>query len=613
MKKIFTFIVLFVVSLYSMAQTPFFYEWKNGYCTRRYLSDVDSITFDSNQKPFDSTTYDRLGGAWKMEVVSDYDGPLTFDVTVLTDEEGGSAYEKYCFVTGLSGYSFMIARLDCHFDESTGEGYVAFPMPYVSVEGVNFGSFVGDIHLYGVSEDNQLYSSAEIRGVWNDDMSEITFEAAPKMGMVVVNGNGHLYGWWDRFVVVKMVRSKMKYNAMNLALSGGKVCSDNSVAITPNEVITTSIKRAETAFMDSSVNNWRPDTFEVAYKDNTKNETKDDVATVNMDKEWRTSTAGAQSQYFYEWKNGACFQRSLAEVDSITFSLPAMEETPIVGAWSNGGSLIKFNADGTGTIEEEGEVLPFGYTFNSSTSVVTITSGVFWEEEIKQIKIKFISDNIIQLGWWIDGEWYFEEDEKYYRQDGNEAKVNKVDLGLPSGTLWADRNVGADSPEAYGDYFAWGETEPKSAYTWDTYKWCNGSYNTLTKYCYESTYGTEDNKTTLDLVDDAAYVNMGKDWRMPTETQMNELNSKCTWTWTTQNGTKGCKVTGPNGNSIFLPAAGARYDGSLGYAGSYGCYWSASLDESYSDSAWYLGFSSSDHGAYNYVRTNGLLVRAVAR
>ena len=113
-------------------------------------------------------------------------------------------------------------------------------MPYVSVERVNFGSFVGDIHLYGVDESNKLYSSAEIKGVWNDDMSEITFEAAPKMGMVIVV-DGQLYGWWDRFVVVKMVKTKMKYNTMNLALSNGNVCSDNSVAITPNEVITTSI------------------------------------------------------------------------------------------------------------------------------------------------------------------------------------------------------------------------------------------------------------------------------------------------------------------------------------------------------------------------------------
>lgn len=173
---------------------------------------VEGATIDENNKSTvvtlkdnDSNPYDRLSGAWMMEVVSDYDGPLTFDVSVLTDEEGGSAYEKYCVVTGLSGYSFMTARLDYHFDESTEVGYVAFSMPYVSVEGVDFGSFIGDIHLYGVSESNQLYSSAEIKGVWNDDMSEITFEAAPKMGMVIVV-DGQLYGWWDRFVVAKMVK-----------------------------------------------------------------------------------------------------------------------------------------------------------------------------------------------------------------------------------------------------------------------------------------------------------------------------------------------------------------------------------------------------------------------
>lgn len=321
----------------------------------------------------------------------------------------------------------------------------------------------------------------------------------------------------------------------------------------------------------------------------------------------------AQSQYFYEWKDGKYILRSVSEIDSITFSLPPQGQTPIVGAWSNGESLIKFNADGTGSIEEEGEVLPFGYTFNSSTNVVTITSGVFWEEEIKQIKIKFIADNIIQLGWWINGEWYFEEDEKYYRQDGNEAKVNMVDLGLPSGTLWADRNVGADSPDAYGDYFAWGETEPKSTYNWSTYKWSRGSYDIMTKYCTNSSYGTVDNKTVLDLEDDAAYVNMGAEWRMPTYYEQEELLTKCTWTWTTQSGTKGYRVTGPNGNSIFLPAAGYRDGSSLDYAGSSGYYWSASLVESDPDGAWYLVFGSSNYYTSDYDRFYGYTVRAVAR
>ena len=98
-----------------------------------------------------------------------------------------------------------------------------------------------------------------------------------------------------------------------------------------------------------------------------------------------------------------------------------------------------------------------------------------------------------------------------------------VDLGLPSGTLWADRNVGADAPEAYGDYFAWGEVTPKTEYNWSTYKWCNGDAYSQTKYFTSSSYGTVDGKTTLDLEDDAAYVNMGSEWRMPTNAEQDEL------------------------------------------------------------------------------------------
>lgn len=196
--------------------------------------------------------------------------------------------------------------------------------------------------------------------------------------------------------------------------------------------------------------------------------------------------------------------------------------------------------------------------------------------------------------------------------------IGAVDLGLPSGTLWADRNVGADSPEDYGDYFAWGETSTKNTYDWSTYKWCRGSSNTMTKYCTDSYYGTVDNKTVLDLKpldlkDDAAYINMGKKWRMPTDDEQEELESKCTWTRTSQNGAEGYKVTGPNGNSIFLPAAGYRYDSSLGNAGSYGYYWSASLYKSHPNRARYLYFYFSDHYTYYGHRYNGYTVRAVVR
>jgi len=190
-----------------------------------------------------------------------------------------------------------------------------------------------------------------------------------------------------------------------------------------------------------------------------------------------------------------------------------------------------------------------------------------------------------------------------------------VDLGLPSGTLWATCNVGANAPEEYGDYFAWGETAPKDYYDWSTYKWCNGSSTTLTKYCTNSSNGYNgfvDNKTELDPEDDAAYVNWGSSWCMPTREQIQELCDKCTWTWTQRNGVNGQLVTGPNGNTLFLPAAGGRWDESLYQAGTDGFCWSRTLGTSGPSYAYRLYFYSGDWGCWkDGLRGGGLAVRAV--
>jgi len=201
----------------------------------------------------------------------------------------------------------------------------------------------------------------------------------------------------------------------------------------------------------------------------------------------------------------------------------------------------------------------------------------------------------------------------------NVPKTEYVDLGLPSGTLWATYNIGADSPEDYGDYFAWGETEGyndgKTDFSWGTYRWCNnGSDRTLTKYNTSSGYGTVDNKTELDLEDDAAYVNWGPAWRMPSDEQFEELiNSSYTTTeWTTQNGVYGRKITSKaNGNSIFLPAAGGRNVSSLYYAGSGGYYWARTLYTSSPGRAWRLYFGSSDIDMRSSDRCYGHSVRPV--
>ncbi len=188
-----------------------------------------------------------------------------------------------------------------------------------------------------------------------------------------------------------------------------------------------------------------------------------------------------------------------------------------------------------------------------------------------------------------------------------------VDLGLPSGLLWATCNVGAENPEDYGNYYAWGETDTKDNYSWSTYKY-GSDWDVLTKYNTNSNNGIVDNKTVLDPEDDAAHVNWGGAWRMPTDEEIGELINNCTTEWTTINGKNGYKVTSNiNNNHIFLPAAGCRYDSSLDGGGSYGNYWSSSLNSGCPDFAWYLIFDSSDFLGYiaGYYRYCGFFVRAV--
>ena len=178
---------------------------------------------------------------------------------------------------------------------------------------------------------------------------------------------------------------------------------------------------------------------------------------------------------------------------------------------------------------------------------------------------------------------------------GTENGYDYVDLGLPSGLKWATCNVGAPTPEGYGNYYAWGETTTKSTY-------------------YSSTYTYSSNPTTLPLNKDAAAVNMGGSWRMPTKEEWGELMDECSWFW--KYGYNG-KVSGylvkskHNGNSIFLPAAGYRGSSDLDNAGSYGYYWSSSLHSGHSGSAYNLNFDSGDVSWSGYGRYCGQSVRGV--
>lgn len=180
-----------------------------------------------------------------------------------------------------------------------------------------------------------------------------------------------------------------------------------------------------------------------------------------------------------------------------------------------------------------------------------------------------------------------------------------VDLGLPSGVKWAVCNIGAESPEEYGDYYAWGETELKDTYTEGNSKWYGFSFRSL------QNQGVIDGDGNLTAAYDVAAVEWGGKWRMPTLRELQELMNECTWEWVWSSTVKGYAVSGPNGKAIFLPAAGYRYDSDLRNAGSCGHCWSSSASDDYYD-AYRLYFYSGSLDWYYRNRYYGFSVRPVS-
>lgn len=204
--------------------------------------------------------------------------------------------------------------------------------------------------------------------------------------------------------------------------------------------------------------------------------------------------------------------------------------------------------------------------------------------------------------------------DKLFAQSGKLNGYEYVDLGLPSGTKWATCNIGAKTPESYGNLFAWGETKSKSSFGGLTYSLNDEVSATLKKYSTETTvkHGEKpDSLHVLEDVDDAAAANWGKGWRMPTDVDFAELLSNCTATWTEQNGVSGYMFTGSNGNSIFLPAAGWCSTDNIIDRGSNGCYWCKNLNVENVFRAYNLEFSSGSCKVNDSRRSDGISVRPV--
>ena len=299
---------------------------------------------------------------------------------------------------------------------------------------------------------------------------------------------------------------------------------------------------------------------------------KNQIAIAHLDLEGITNLKGdaiVGTEYTLQYNNGA-FEFAVTEDAKANIAITEGTKASYVVLFPNATANVDMKSDNNKKVNFEGGV------------------------EANKIYYKHVSDMEFYPLTWED-----------YEEETNTINGHEyVDLGLPSGLLWATCNVGANSPEEYGNYYAWGETSTKSNYSSSN---CPTYGLTISQL---QSQGYIDGEGNLTAQHDAATANWGGDWRMPTYDELQELITSCTWTWTTQNGVNGSNVEGPNGNSIFLPITGYR-GGSSCYAVVSGFYWSSTPFESYDDDAYVLNISSDGHIVGSFTRYFGQSVRPV--
>ena len=322
--------------------------------------------------------------------------------------------------------------------------------------------------------------------------------------------------------------------------------------------------------------------------------------------------------YYFRYEVNAClFTSSVAnkvsEFQTLQTAAPilttSVEYISITSATANG----QITSDGGSSITEYGVV--YSTSKNPTIANTKLKSNNCDSDGLFTCELTNLKK---QTTYYVRAYAINEKGTAYGNEVSFKADYQYVDLGLS--VKWATCNVGANKPEEPGDYFAWGETLPKDYYDWSNYKWCKGYRYELTKYCDDDSYGIVDKIYVLQLSDDAARVNWGGNWRMPLKSELDELYNSCTWTSTTQNGTKGYLVTGKNGNSIFLPKAGYKSEGSLTDLGVYGNYWSSTVYPYYyfsSSSSYntypYQAYAYSADGEEKFARRCGLPIRPVCQ
>ena len=304
-----------------------------------------------------------------------------------------------------------------------------------------------------------------------------------------------------------------------------------------------------------------------------------------------TFTTAQAQQYILIWKsNGALSIKSVTQSDSLTFTGDKIFDISTSEPISVANDIIhaKANIAWNKKVKSLPKIAELGVCFSSTNVTPTYADEhICLDSSDKNYGFfedtyDFTLNNLNQKTTYYYRTYFKLGDEIFYGNVYFAKTVEKVnytinghkfvDLGLPSGLLWAESNVGASSPTEKGDYFAWGETEPKSIYSWDTYRWTD-EFNK---------YSGLDNKAILDAEDDVATAKWGAKCRMPSKSDFEELKEKCDWIWQSNyQGTSGFIVIGPNGNSLFLPNAGMAISNYV--RGSELCYWTRNLGNDYSD------------------------------
>ena len=415
-----------------------------------------------------------------------------------------------------------------------------------------------------------------------------------------INSKGTAYGEEITFITNKSISLPIVTTAAvtsvteTSAVTGGNVTSDGNASVTERGVVYSTNPNPVITNLSNTIRPCGSGTGEFTY-----------------------TITGLQANTKYYVRAYAKNDAGTAYGEEISFTtnkqvvLPTVTTTTATSVTETsavtGGNVT---SDGNASVTERGVV--YATTQNPTTSNTKVTSGTGTGSFSCNLTGLQANTTYYVRAYAINskGTAYGEEISFVTNENTSHNGYEYVDLGLS--VKWATMNVGAEIPEDYGDYFAWGETAPKEVYDRSTYKWCNGSKNTLTKYNTISSYGIVDNKTQLELSDDAASVNWGGSWRIPTNTEMTELREQCTWTWITQNGVNGYKVTSKsNGNSIFLPAAGYYYDNSSNRARSYGYYWSSLLSIGNPDNAWFVYYDTGNKYGEDGNRYYGRSIRAV--